>query len=496
MTQKSLQTQAMYTQLYKDSLQKLFKYNMQNKSNKELCEIIDNLHNQNQLWKLVCTQMKSQKTKKTNIQTIKVQYNSFYRQALHSERLNEADCKYLEQYLERSDLKISAIVEKLMESYFKDRDIFPYEVSRKLHQIEQLLQKKRQEEKKNLIRQKNLEEQQNKQEALLSKQQSIKNGELISNSNQTSESENQQQLSIYNSNEQQQCDTTDKYHQNMQLSQLQQDQQNDILGMSLKQMDKHYIQALVHNNRNKSVSQITEELIETYFQNANIFISDIEIYVMSLLQKFKPMKLSQSTKQLHTSDNINQTDSFINSDLKLQELQLSESVPQYSNDISEYSSSFYDYSELSSISLSSEDNRIQINRKDFLSQLLTSLEYILGQQFEVTKAELCKKVNSLSKTEAEALWNHFHSEFQENSKEQLRYYYTNSLDNSTIQNRYKFTKEDLSTITTCVKNTTSKSVSCIAKFLQRKHFSNKYIPQYLLIRKVENELAKKNLNNQ
>ncbi|CAL6025284.1 Hypothetical_protein [Hexamita inflata] len=315
MTQKSLQTQAMYTQLYKDSLQNLLKLNMQNKSNKELCEIIDNLQNQNKLWKLVCTLMKSYQTKKTNMETVKVYYMYFYRQALFSERLIEADCKYLEQYLERSDLKISVLVQKLMEGYFKDRDIFSYEVIRKLHQIEQLLQKKRQEEKKNLVRQKNLEQQQKKYEDLLSKQQSINNGELIS-SNQISEPENQQQLQIYNSNEQQQFDTSDKYHQNMQLSQIQQqDQYNNVLGMSLNQMDKQYIQALVHNNRNKSIIQITEELIETYFLNANIFILDIEVYVQSLIQKYKQMQL-QSTKLINTAVNLNQTDSSISSDLK------------------------------------------------------------------------------------------------------------------------------------------------------------------------------------
>ncbi|CAL6040741.1 Hypothetical_protein [Hexamita inflata] len=266
------QTEAMCTEVFKQILSIIFKINMNNKSNKELCQIIDNLQYKNQFWQLV--QHKFQYYQYSTYQTVlhtEFYYNVYYRQALFSERLNEADCQYLEQYFEQNDYVVSELVLQLMEGYFKNRSIFPYEVSRQLHKIENQQQRKIQEEKKNEI--KNKIEQQQRQDKLCKPQK-----ETYMNINEIKISEN-----------------FGEQYNKQGLSDLQTSKQpiiaNEILGMPLGVQDKaniyNYMQQHIYNKRNIRTAQITEELVNAFFKEANIFTSVIEEYVDQLLKEHK-----------------------------------------------------------------------------------------------------------------------------------------------------------------------------------------------------------------
>ncbi|CAL5985085.1 Hypothetical_protein [Hexamita inflata] len=135
-------TDTMCTEVFKEILTIFLKTSMKNKTSKELCLIIDNLNDSTEFWRLVENKILSHNQFITHT---RLYYRMHYKQALYSEKLNEADCQYLEQYYEEHDLTISELVQQLMGSYFKYRDIFPYEVNRMLHKIQQQ-QKKRREE--------------------------------------------------------------------------------------------------------------------------------------------------------------------------------------------------------------------------------------------------------------------------------------------------------------------------------------------------------------
>ncbi|CAL6025285.1 Hypothetical_protein [Hexamita inflata] len=439
--------------------------------------------------------MKPYTSKKTNVSTIKAYYMTQYRQALFSERLNEVDCKYLELYFEQNDYVVSELVLQLMEGYFKNRSIFPYEVSRQLHKIKYQYQKKRQEERKNQIKLYNLEQIQNQLFVKSQIQQSMQNKvmqyrEIVSISSQIDDDEVQEEQIYQFSKESPQY--IQKKNEDMILTQIK-CQQIDIIGMSLSLRDQQYIQIYLNDKKNLSATQITEQLLEDYFKSANIFTSVIEEYVNNLLQihqaNNQQCNICQIDKE-NPEENLFKQHEFSKSQ---QELVLNSKQSEQSEK-SIISSEYEDYSYLEESSLFQDDNTILNikNTKQFKVNIREALDNIYGETFNITSAQLFSKVNLLPKSETEALWKFVSGKYKHQySGLQLQDYFQNQFNHTEIFRRNKFSVEDQNVIFAYVQNTTSTSATSIAKKLLKGRFNDRDIPEYLLTNKIRNELVDK-----
>ncbi|CAL5985090.1 Hypothetical_protein [Hexamita inflata] len=337
-----------------------------------------------------------------------------------------------------------------MEGYFKNRSIFPYEVSRQLHKIENQQQRKIQEEKKNQIRNK-IEEQQ-KQDKLFKRQK-----ETNTSTNEIKISENFGQRQ-----------ENEQYNYKQGITDLQTSKEpivaNEILGMPLSVQDKadiyNYMQQHIFNKRDIRAAQITEELVNVYFKEANIFISVIEEYVDQLLIEHKSRL---------KSDNHKNNGVF----------------------------GMFDASSQLNIKLKSnyEDVKNHLSQKGnvlkFKVILRDALENIQGETFNITSAQLFSKVNLLPKSQLEALWKLVSGKYKQHSWLQLQDYFQNQYNHTNVFRRNKFSVEDQNVIFNYVQNTTSTLATSIAKELKG-HFSDRNIPEYLLTNKIRNEIFDKN----
>ncbi|CAL6040729.1 Hypothetical_protein [Hexamita inflata] len=438
--------------------------------------------------------MKSYTSKKTNVSTIKAYYMTQYRQALFSERLNEADCQYLEQYFEQNDYVVSELVLQLMEGYFKNRSIFPYEVSRQLHKIKYQCQRKRQEERKNQIKLYNLEQIQNQLYVKSQIQQSMQNKimqyrEVVSISSQIDDDEVQEEQIYQFSKESPQYI---QKNEDMIVTQIK-CQQIDIIGMSLSLRDQQYIQIYLNDKKNLSTTQITEQLLEDYFKSANIFTSVIEEYVNNLLQIHQANNQQCNICQIdqeNPEENLFKQHEFSKSQ---QELVLNSKQSEQSEK-SIISSEYEDYSYLEESSLFQDDSTILNikNTKQFKVNIREALDNIYGETFNITSAQLFSKVNLLPKSETEALWKFVSGKYKyQYSGLQLQDYFQNQFNHTNIFRRNKFSVEDQNVIFAYVQNTTSTSATSIAKKLLKGRFSDRDIPEYLLTNKIRNELVDK-----
>ncbi|CAL5985108.1 Hypothetical_protein [Hexamita inflata] len=406
-------------------------------------------------------------------------------------------CKYLEQYFEQNDYVISELVLQLMERYFKNRSIFPYEVSRQLHKIEYQQQRKIQEDKKNQVKLYNLEQQQNQLIVKSQKQQSMQYREVVSISSQKDEIVQEVQINQFSEKPQYSQKKKEDMDVTQNNKQIFNSQQIDIIGMCLSLKDQQYIQIYLNDKWNQSVAQITEQLLEEYFKQANIFTSVIEEYVGNLLQihqaNTQQCNICQIDKQnpeqmQHSEGNLFKQQEFSKSQ---QELVLDSKLSEQ-NENSIISSEYDDYSYLEVSSLIQDNSTIlNINKKQFKVNLRHALENIQGETFNITSAQLFSRVNLLPKSQLEALWKLVSGKYKQYSWLQLQDYFQNQYNHTNVFRRNKFSVEDQNVIFTYVQNTISTSATSIAKNLLKGHFSDRDIPEYLLTNKIRNEIFDK-----
>ncbi|CAL6040747.1 Hypothetical_protein [Hexamita inflata] len=498
-------TDTMCTEVFKEILTLFLKTSMKNKTIKELCLIIDNLNDSTEFWRLVENKIQSHNQFITHT---RLYYRMHYKQALFSERLNEADCQYLEQYYEQHDLTISEQVQQLMGSYFKYRDIFPYEVNRMLHKIQQQQKSK---EELNLTTIDNLEYD-NKEDNQLKQNQSQKTESHITQKQQCQVMHNnnkyvqqyqlaipllEQQSTLYeeliqdtetksqnkDENKKNQEKLIERKNQNVkskisqQLEQKQNETRqilkiqpqtqlfeiNDIMGMSLSVQDKTYIQNFMKKHiqkiskNNLTTSQITEELVNVYFKEANIFISLIEEYVDQLILTHNSrLKLGNNVLSLHDTS----------SKIKLKLDDKNQTIDKKDDERT------YKQSKIHSIS----------------QPLLKSLHFVLKTDTPWNKHNVCLFINLLTKSQTDEFWTYFCSFQKEGSVQEWQEYYFNKYIPKNKFDQILFTIQDTEFVSQFVKNSGMSSKTQITKILLNQYFCNRHVSTHVLMNKVQNEL--------
>ncbi|CAL6040733.1 Hypothetical_protein [Hexamita inflata] len=484
MKQNTIKT--IFTDVLKLTLTIIQEENIVNKTNKELCYIIDNIQNQRDFWYVVKDQINQYlgANTQTTVYSLMTHYKTYYKQVLFTDKLNQADCQYLEQYIVKNsdyaDFKISNMAKELMETYFNKRDIFIYEVSRKLYQLKgKQLKYQGIEQQDHLINDnKYVLEQQNKlQDIIQDLDKKSQNSEEIRARQQlllicqNQEKENQNQSIKQSQLSSQLLDT-----QNTQIDEVQNTESqtqlfsaNNIMGIPLSAQDKTYIQNFMQKHSQKikinnlTALQITDELVNAYFKEANIFISVIEEFVDQLLAEQNKVYNNQINNQI----NIQQSDAKEKIILKRKPIKQSSLKLKYSNATS----------------------KNLVNQ-----QLLKSLCYVLNTELFLTKYRMVSRINLLTKAQTDSFWSYFHSIQSDGSVlEWQDFFFNNFIETEKYSLGLNlFTIEDTNLISQYVQNNPTLGQAQISLNLFNQYFKNRNFDLHIIMNKVSFELVTKN----
>ncbi|CAL6074848.1 Hypothetical_protein [Hexamita inflata] len=128
------QKQNNFTKFYNVALNALFQH-PKDQSPKAICEIINNFDKQQskQFWNYLTTIVEP----KQSIALLKQYYNNSYQAALYSGRLTAEDKQFIQQFYEQNaELTKKQQTKQLLETQYKDRDIFYWEMYRYISYIE------------------------------------------------------------------------------------------------------------------------------------------------------------------------------------------------------------------------------------------------------------------------------------------------------------------------------------------------------------------------
>ncbi|CAL6070730.1 Hypothetical_protein [Hexamita inflata] len=128
-----------YTQVFKQALQTTTNQQTDNLSPKQICESINTLsgQQQQQFWQLAVENFQPKKT----IGLLKNYYRDTYQRALYDGQVTNEDKQYIYEFCQNlKDVTINQeVTQQLESSYFKDRNIFHYDI---YFQVRNALQKK------------------------------------------------------------------------------------------------------------------------------------------------------------------------------------------------------------------------------------------------------------------------------------------------------------------------------------------------------------------
>ncbi|CAL6082231.1 Hypothetical_protein [Hexamita inflata] len=134
-----------YTKFYNEALNALFQQ-PKDQSPKAICETINSLNQQQslQFWNYLETIVKPQ----LNVELLKQYYNNSYQAVLYSGRLTAEDKQSIQQFCEQNkELTKKQQTKQLLETQYKDRDIFYWEMYRCISNYETLNKQKTQQNK-------------------------------------------------------------------------------------------------------------------------------------------------------------------------------------------------------------------------------------------------------------------------------------------------------------------------------------------------------------
>ncbi|CAL6058484.1 Conserved_hypothetical protein [Hexamita inflata] len=132
-----------YTNFYNEALNSLFQC-PKDLSPKAICETINSLNQQQslQFWNYLATIVKPQ----LNVELLKQYYNNSYQAVLYSGRLTAEDKQQIQQFYEQNkELTKKQQTKQLLETLYKDRDIFYWEMYRYISNYETLNKQKTQQ---------------------------------------------------------------------------------------------------------------------------------------------------------------------------------------------------------------------------------------------------------------------------------------------------------------------------------------------------------------
>ncbi|CAL6058490.1 Hypothetical_protein [Hexamita inflata] len=139
------QKQNVFTKFYNVALHELFQH-LKDLGPKAICETINNLnyHQSLQFWNYLTTIVEP----KLNVNLLKQYYNNSYQAVLYSGRLTAEDKQSIQQFCEQNkELTKKQQTKQLLETQYKDRDIFYWEMYRCISNYETLNKQKTQQNK-------------------------------------------------------------------------------------------------------------------------------------------------------------------------------------------------------------------------------------------------------------------------------------------------------------------------------------------------------------
>ncbi|CAL6074468.1 Conserved_hypothetical protein [Hexamita inflata] len=276
-------------------------------------DVIDSLskHQLVQFWKALYSIIQPQRI----IEVLKQQYNQIYKQILYKYRLNSIDKQYIQQYCDENYISMSQIdiTNKLMQNYFRDKNIFFYEVLRQVQYSHQKLVKEKLFEQKevttinalkqhqeNVLRQDAICYQTSLKQLLNNDFSAFTNQELCEQINQLDESQSKNFWKIV-----QQVDNTRKlpYKQKQHyLKTFQQVMYTD----HLTDDDKQYITKICDENitdqetKELTRSNLPSELMSTYFKDRRIFDVEVTRFIINLTnRKYQFQNYEDKNEILH-----------------------------------------------------------------------------------------------------------------------------------------------------------------------------------------------------
>ncbi|CAL6025283.1 Hypothetical_protein [Hexamita inflata] len=241
------------------------------------------------------------------------------------------------------------------------------------------------------------------------------------------------------------------------------------MGIPLSAQDKTYIQNFMQKHSQKikinnlTALQITDELVNAYFKEANIYISVIEVFVDQLLAEQKKVYNNQINNQI----NIQQPDAKEKIILKRKPIKQSSLKLKYSNATS----------------------KNLVNQ-----QLLKSLCYVLNTELFLTKYRMVSRINLLTKAQTDSFQSYFHSIQSDGSVlEWQDFFFNNFIETEKYSLGLNlFTIEDKNLISQYVQNNPTLGQAQISLNLFNQYFKNRNFDLHIIMNKVSFELVTKN----
>ncbi|CAL6011381.1 B-box-type_zinc finger [Hexamita inflata] len=266
-----------YTQVFKQALQTTTNQQTDNMSAKLICESINSLsgQQQQQFWQLAVENFQPQKT----IGLLKNYYRDTYQRALYDGQVTNEDKKYIYEFCQNiKDVTTNQeVTQQLENSYFKDRNIFHYDI---YYQVRNALQKNGKQvctEQKCSFPQKqkydkmNIKSQEYVQvlDMIQPDNHSIKSPkEICLYINQLDKISSKQFWTLYSQNNHTTISISKKYFRQYFCCNLYSEKLNDN--------DKQYILNYVTQRANVTTTELTQQLFETeYFKMRDIFYWDV-----------------------------------------------------------------------------------------------------------------------------------------------------------------------------------------------------------------------------
>ncbi|CAL6027488.1 Hypothetical_protein [Hexamita inflata] len=281
----------------KSSNIKLFYQNQQLdlKTVKQVCEQIDSLNKDKyrQFWNLLASRVEP---KKTTTQ-LRIFYQKVYQQELYTYSLNDEDKEYISKYIQQNThLSLMEMTEQLIQSYLKGKDVFYYDIYKNVRSIKLTLEKD-----KNIAPTQVLyhDKVQNEQVAYFTTiyKQGLKSLNILCDNCSPKEIcvlINNLSYKPNNVN----CDS-DKFWKFVVKTVNPKQTREKLKTFFLRQYqkllysykvtndDRKYIREFCEQNRDMSLVDVTQKLLDTYFKEKDVFYRDVYIPVGIYLRKIK-----------------------------------------------------------------------------------------------------------------------------------------------------------------------------------------------------------------
>ncbi|CAL6052481.1 Hypothetical_protein [Hexamita inflata] len=293
--QQSVECKNHHTKIYAQVLQELLNKQLDLQTVKQVCELIDSLNKDKygQFWKLLASRVEPKKS----AAQLRIFYQKVYQQELYTYSLNDQDKEYISKYIQQNThLSLMEMTEQLIQSYLKGKDVFYYDIYKNVRSIKLTLEKD-----KNIAPTQVLyhDKVQNEQVAYFTAiyKQGLKNLNILCDDHSPKEIcalINNLSYKPNNVN----CDS-DKFWKFVVKTVNPKQTREKLKTFFLRQYQKllysfkitnehrKYIREFCEKNRDMSLVDVTQKLLDTYFKDKDVFYRDVYIPAGIYLRQIK-----------------------------------------------------------------------------------------------------------------------------------------------------------------------------------------------------------------